>query len=80
MLRHHREVISAVQALGCENVRIAPGGKHYKLRWEKDGQSFWYTVACSPSDRRSLQNTIKSVQRRMTFVAGPDGRLMQARR
>lgn len=78
MLRHHREVISAVQDMGCQNVRIAPSGKHYKLRWEKDGRTFWYTVACSPSDVRSFKNTIKSIQRRMAVVIGPDGRTVQA--
>jgi hypothetical protein len=64
--------------MGCQNVRIAPGGKHYKLRWEKDGREFWYTVATSPSDRRSFVNTIKKIQRRM--LLGPDGRAVQGTR
>lgn len=79
MLRHHREIIDALQEMGGVNITLKHRGKHPKVYWEKDGYEYHCTIAVSPSCHRALRNTLKHMSRMMKHIAGPDGRPLQVK-
>jgi hypothetical protein len=64
------EVMKAVVALlreteGVCDIELGRGRKHPFVKWEKDGRKFTFFGAGTPSDRRTVLNSIAKVRRMM---------------
>lgn len=65
MRKWYREVASALEAVGLSDIQFDQGRKHVKVSGEYEGQRLSCPVGGTPSDRRSLQNTVRDFKRLM---------------
>jgi len=70
MEKHLRELWDYLRDYGAENIRIEPGGKHQKLRFDYGGIERSYLTAKLTSNNHSTQN-MKATLRRMLGPSVP---------
>lgn len=61
-MKNEKEIREYVKGLGGETKTIRHN-KHWVVTADFDGQTVWFTVPNTPSDRRSMQNNTKWILR-----------------
>jgi hypothetical protein len=50
-------------AAGIRDVVQAPGGKHWQIQWQANGECRMYSLPVTPSDHRAAANTRAEIRR-----------------